>query len=328
MKNMRFTLLSIVFLSSVFAADDVGVTVSGPFTQKNLTIFFVHGTDQLETKDFLSLERALRTGLLVISGTADQTHRLEVANRSSRRPVYLQAGQILKGGTQDRAIAIDSLVAPDTEKLHVLSYCVEKERSFPRGTEDPMRLSSSRFLLPTSSLMVAAQYWGDQGQVWREISEFQKRISRRVRTPVPAEISPTSLQLSLENKQLRARVRNFMDPLLSLRCDADVVGMACAIDGALAKVDIFGSHHLFEMMKTGLFQAAATEAIAQRKRKTNPAVPKKEGVVQLLKQAAEGKVYDDRRAGWATVRSSATLKVAKFESMYLDRRLHLGILAF
>ncbi|MGH6814890.1 MAG: ARPP-1 family domain-containing protein, partial [Hyphomicrobiaceae bacterium] len=98
-----------------FAASFAGVAganerlrISAPVVHENLTIYFVHGPSASGPVP-LTLKEALLKGNFDVHETGSVT-QLFVENRSDEE-VFIQAGDIVKGGRQDRVLTI-SLVLP------------------------------------------------------------------------------------------------------------------------------------------------------------------------------------------------------------------------
>ncbi len=73
--------------------------ISGPFTHENLTVFLIHGEDRIKNKDFLTLQEALKKKKVVVHET-QQVNELAIENVSKTEEVFVQAGDIVKGGQQ------------------------------------------------------------------------------------------------------------------------------------------------------------------------------------------------------------------------------------
>src|SRR5262249_5531978 len=58
---------------------------------------------------------------------------LVVENLSPDVEVYIQAGDIVKGGRQDRVLSYDLIVPPRSGKVPLAAFCVEAGRRQPRG---------------------------------------------------------------------------------------------------------------------------------------------------------------------------------------------------
>ena len=106
-------------------------SVSEPFTHQNLAVYLIHGKDVLPGKKFLPLQEALEQKLVIVheTGTVNQ---LAVENLSPDAEVFIQAGDIVKGGRQDRVLAYDLIVPARSGKMPIASFCVEAGRWQPR----------------------------------------------------------------------------------------------------------------------------------------------------------------------------------------------------
>ncbi len=85
---------------------------SGPFVHENLTVFLIHGKDSSTGQAPLTLEEALAQKKVVIKETGD-VNELNIQNLGTM-PVFIQGGDIVKGGQQDRALQSDMLL-PGTQ---------------------------------------------------------------------------------------------------------------------------------------------------------------------------------------------------------------------
>src|SRR5438094_446282 len=117
-------------------------TVSGPFTHANLTVFLLHGSDVLPGKTILTLQDALAQKKAVVHETS-QVNQLSVENTSEDALLFIQSGDIVKGGKQDRAIAFDLLLPPKSGLVSVGSFCCEAGRWTKRGEEEATRFAES-----------------------------------------------------------------------------------------------------------------------------------------------------------------------------------------
>src|SRR5205809_396303 len=81
-------------------------TLIGPVTHRNLQIFFVKGETQLEARHYATLSEAMEKGIVVIKETG-QVQELSIENLSKSLTVFLNAGDIVKGGRQDRTVTDD-----------------------------------------------------------------------------------------------------------------------------------------------------------------------------------------------------------------------------
>src|SRR5207244_234905 len=116
--------------------------LSGPYNVRNLSIFLIHGQDRLKGKPVITLEQALKKGTFVVHETGE-VNELAVENTSPDSEVFIQFGDVVKGGRQDRIIANDIIIPPSSGKTPVVSFCVEPGRWTQRGREEAARFTSS-----------------------------------------------------------------------------------------------------------------------------------------------------------------------------------------
>jgi hypothetical protein len=298
-------------------------TLSGPYNVRNLSIFLIHGQDRLKGKPVITLEQALKKGTFVVHETGE-VNELAVENTSPDSEVFIQFGDVVKGGRQDRIIANDVIIPPNSGKTPVVSFCVEPGRWAQRGREEAARFNSStalltsqnvRFsggnlgqfgapvhpsLLPRSaagdgfgssggnaqgdlsgalgqsanqlgfgggSITNLGQFGGQgglQSTVWKEVGTLQDKLAKKVGGQVRAPESQSSLQLTLEQKRVAARVAEYVRDLAPvIDGQNDVVGYAFAVNGQLQGAELYASHGLFKKQWRKLLQANAVEAIAE-----------------------------------------------------------------
>ena len=270
--------------------DPAAYTISGPVTHDNLTIFLLHGKDTLSGKPLLTLQEALEQKKAVVHETA-QVNELTVENVSSDVEIYIQPGDIVKGGRQDRLIAFDMIVPPKSGKMPVASFCVEAGRWAKRGGEAEGQFGSSGNVGNSKDLKVAAQSgMRSQDQVWAKVREAQQKLGRNVGQAVENKESPTSLQLTLEDKKLLEEVDKYVKEMAkAVEGKKDVVGYAVAINGRVEAADVYGSNALFLKLWPKLINGSAIEALAEKQKDKKFDVPTTEAVKTFLADAVKGK---------------------------------------
>src|SRR5215212_8441744 len=149
-----------------------GYKISGPYTYENLSIFLVHGKDTLPGKNFLTLQEALAGKVVVVHETKD-VNELAIENVSKDQEVYVQSGDIVKGGQQDRVLAVDLIVEPRSGKIPIAAFCVEQGRWRQRGQESSGKFESSNEIIATNGLKIAANKSKSQSEVWAKVAEAQ-----------------------------------------------------------------------------------------------------------------------------------------------------------
>src|SRR5262249_52472725 len=197
--------------------------ISGPYSHDNLTIFLIRGEDAIKGKKFLTLKEAMEAGEVVVNETGS-VNELTIENLSPDE-LYIQSGEIVKGGKQDRVLAYDLIVPSKSGVVPITSFCVESGRWSKRGNEETTRFNSSTDVVATKDLKIAAKRKQDQNEVWQQVTEARKKLSQNVGEVVQAQESASSLQLSLENGKVQEMTDNYVKALSSIpEGKRDVIG--------------------------------------------------------------------------------------------------------
>jgi hypothetical protein len=239
-----------------------GYRLSGPFTHRNLSIYLVHGKNLIEGRSFLTLQEALEQKKVVVYETND-VNELSIRNRSNQ-DIYVQAGDIVKGGQQDRVLAVDLIVPPKSGKMPIAVFCVESGRWNKRKGERVEGFSTSAEVVPTKDLKLAAKSAKSQTDVWKNVTVAQDKLSENVGTRVNSTVSDSSLQLAVENGKLQETAAAYTRALAGvIRGKNDVIGYVFAINGKVNSADVYASSALFRKLWPKLLKANAIEAIAE-----------------------------------------------------------------
>ena len=268
MKNHRIRGLIAVALFTLAAAFSASAQtsayrISSPYTHKNLTIFLIHGKDQSSKGNVMTLQEAMERKLFVVYETSD-VNELEVENLSKDQEVFIQSGDIVKGGKQDRVLAVSIIIPARSGRVKIDAFCVESGRWTKRGGEDAGKFTSSNDRIVSRELKVAANATRSQQEVWKQVSEAQDKLSSNVGDLVNSGESRSSLQLSLENKKVVANIDEYIKNLSSIADGkSDVIGYAFAINGKINSADVYVSNALFKKVWLKNLKATATEAVSE-----------------------------------------------------------------
>ncbi len=287
------------FSASSHAAGDA--RISGPHVHDNLAVYFIHG-ESAGGPVPLTLAEAIEQARVKVFETGD-VNELKIENIGDEA-VFIQSGDIVKGGKQDRVITSSLIVPPKSGEVPLAAFCVEQGRWSARGTESVARFTSSYESVPSREAKLAmkaprAAATGSTGEnrtasrqadVWDSVSKMQMKLSSGVRADVASPSSETSLQLSLENEKLKEQRSAYVKALQAAgEGGGDIVGYAFAINGKLNSVDVYASNGLFRKMWAKQVQSAATEAIGEKDGKAEP-VPSGDAVKAFLGEAKQGAV--------------------------------------
>lgn len=284
--------------------DDIDLsylTVSEPVVYKNLQICLITGPADLDGKKYVTLSKALKTNMVTVHETQD-VNELRLDNNSNEY-IYINSGEIVKGGQQDRTIQYDVVIAPKQKNVDLASFCVESGRWSQRGTEDMVAFESSEKMVSNNSIKLAAKHDKNQSKVWKEVAVYQDQTEIKVNNEyeqhvnhvsVKSEVSESSLELTLENEEIEKIQKEYKDNIFKqLTASKDAVGFAYFMNGKLYGVDIFNNHQLFADLYDKLLDAAIAEAISLYNKKDKVLTASKISVIKLL--SANAKVYQDEK---------------------------------
>jgi hypothetical protein len=245
-------------------APKIEYTITGPFTHGNLAIFLIQGPETLASKHFLTLQEAVAQKKAIVHETQN-VGQLTVENVGRDVDIFIQSGDIVQGGQQDRILAVDLLVPPQT-KMPIPSFCVEHGRWQQRGLESAAVFEKVPAKAPSKDLKLAVNYRRDQRLVWREVAQAQSKLSQNLGAAVQGGASATSLPLSLENKKLLEATTQYEKELAKVvEGNPGVIGYAYVVNGQVSGAEVFGSGALFRKLWPDLLRSNAIEAVAEAK---------------------------------------------------------------
>jgi hypothetical protein len=108
--------------------------LSGPYKHDNLSIYLVHGQDRVQTK-YLTLTEALEQHKVVVYETGS-VNQLQIENLS-KEDVYIQSGESVKGGRQDRVLKVSATQAQLAKNLQTQVKSTVSESSYQLSLEAP-----------------------------------------------------------------------------------------------------------------------------------------------------------------------------------------------
>jgi hypothetical protein len=264
-----FALAAIVFCVSLFSMRRLAAQtqpagdyrISGPYAHENLSVFLIHGANRLSRK-LLTLEEALDQQKVVVYETRN-VNELSIENVSNE-DVFIESGDIVKGGAQDRTLKDDLILPSKSGKVSISSFCVEHGRWTRRGNESVATFNGSQQSVATKQLKMAVRMKADQREVWDQVAQAQEKLSARVGGGARAAASPTSFAMTMESPAIRRSTDGYIQELAGIvNGKSDVVGYAFAIDGKINSADIYASHELFGKLWMKLLRASSVEAVTE-----------------------------------------------------------------
>jgi hypothetical protein len=320
-----------------------GHRVSGPVVHENLAVYFIHGKSA-PGKVPLTLEEAMVKGVVKVRETSN-VNQLEIENLGNDE-VFVQSGDIVKGGKQDRTLMVSLVLPPKSGSVPIASFCVEEGRWAARGREDARSFSTASAAVPSREMKLAIkapmpaapavdptsssdptrlrtilirpgenETGARQQQVWESVRQTQAKLAGGVGAQVRSAQSASSLQLALENERLLDVQKGYLASLKSAgeRAD-DIIGFVFAVNGELNSADVYPSNGLFRKMWTKLLTASVIEAIGH-KAGTAAAPPSVEAVTAFLAAAEAGKSSEKALNAGARLETREADKAYLFETV-------------
>ncbi|HYE98660.1 MAG TPA: DUF6569 family protein [Planctomycetota bacterium] len=301
--------------------------LDGPHARGNLALFFLCAKEAVGDTDCVTLEEALRSGALRVTEKAEgaEVNELQVEN-SGDRPVYLQAGDTVKGGQQDRTLAADVVLPPKSGRRTLDAFCVEPGRWEARpGATAPsggaaLAFQAAHAPVASKEQKLALKYAKSQDQVWDEGRKVNQAFARQSGESQAVD----SFVLAVETPEIQKRVSEAV-AALEKSIPPDAVGVAVAVNGQLESVDVYTSTGLFRKLWPKLLRGAVLESIA-KEADGDPKPVSEADVRAALAKAAEGPATTETRPGRMTLQVYDREKTVLFDTHSEGTLVHRQLL--
>lgn len=317
------------------AAVIAGYSVSGPYTHANLTVFLLHSPGVAkDTATYLTLEEALKAKTLQVTekGEGGEVNTLQVENTGDQ-PVFLQAGDTVKGGKQDRTIAVDMLLQPKSAKQDIAAFCVEPGRWAARGGAGEARYANvfgvASAPVASKEQKLAVKLSQDQNKVWDEGRKVQKGLAdnAELKESRGRVTGAASYVVTSELPEVEKQTQAYVEALLKVaQGKADAVGMAYTVNGEASTMEVYSSPGLFQKLWAKLLKGAAVEAFSKK----SDAVPAREGTADDIKvfltRASDGKTTSKDLPQDVRLETVDAAKTAIFETRVKGELLHRQVM--
>ena len=277
--------------------------ISGPFAHENLTVYLVHGKAGGGPVP-LTLQEALAKQKVRINETGN-VNELAIENLADEE-IFIQSGDIVKGGRQDRALTVSLVLPPHSGQIPIAAFCVEQGRWSARSSEDGKTFSVADAAMPSRAAKIVMSApapaappstlnrlplpldGSAQQAMWLEARRIQEKLSNNLQVDVAEPKSPTSLGLTLDNEKLQRAQTAYVTALQPQgEQEDDVVGYVFAINGRVNSAAVYASNGLFRKMWPKLLRASAVEAIGAGREDALPLAV--EDIKSFIKTAESGR---------------------------------------
>lgn len=305
--------------------------ITGPYTHENLAVYVIRGA-VVDTREYLTLDEGLNAGLVAVreKGARQgqdraEVNSLEIENRSDKW-LFLQAGDIVKGGKQDRTIMTDLTLPPHSQPTPIDAFCVERGRWTARDSSAVFGKNTG--IAGGVALKRAIQGEKSQTRVWEEVAKADAKATDAVRTvdvayappPGAATLSSTGTYNAIvENPALQGNRTTLVKALLPhVQKDKSAIGIAVAINGEVVSADVYASPALFQKLSRKLLDSYATEAMLSREAGTSAAAPGKDAVLAFLSNPSGGSSKSERLGSSMHQRTVEGNKTVLYEYAYQE----------
>lgn len=216
---------------------------------------------------YITLSDAMRENKIVISeqvaespGTAEDTEgeRFDVpvvntlfAENVSTDTVLILGGEIVDGGNQDRMIAMDVTIPPQSGKIDLSVFCVEKGRWSGSQPFFTVGIQS----LPPAEIRSEAREVNDQQLVWDKVDMKMAEMDVQSPTGTIADL--------MEDDDYQEELDAYVSHLRYVFHDREnVVGVIAVVGDKIIGCDIFATHELLDTYFPNILQSYSSEALA------------------------------------------------------------------
>jgi hypothetical protein len=225
-------------------------------------------------------------GLVTITEQEEERVGALWIDNKSDRPLYLQEGERLIGGKQDRTIISSLVIPPKSGKTSVPTFCVERSRWVEGNKGRQFGFSVNPALAP-KGVRGAAKVEGSQTHVWGCVAAQKVSANKTLQCPN----TNSSVKEMLDAPQVQTLSEEYAVALgraLDRAENGDAVGMAIVFNGQIEEVNLYPNRALFRKLFPRLVRAYAVQAALLKDQAKGGQPMTAEAVAQFL-QARDAK---------------------------------------
>jgi hypothetical protein len=173
----------------------------------------------------------------------------------TKRPLFILAGQMIRGAKQDRVFARDVLLL-DQGRGPLPVYCVESGR----WTSGPTEFTAAKLVIG-NEVRGAVNMQADQGVVWAKVSEVQDSVGQRSDT--------SAYRVVLESEEVEGIVEELGEVFADFAGDG-ACGVLLFGGGFVLGLDFFDGAELFGALSEELTVAYSTQVVTLEEETGHP----------------------------------------------------------
>lgn len=271
---------------------NVQYRVSGPYAHQNLTVFLLH-TDKQDDREFITLDQGLKDKSVTVSEKKQEQVEELVVSNDSALPLFLQEGDRLQGGKQDRILYSSLVIPPKTKDMAIPTFCCEQSR-WQAGATGAFFEGTHNAAQAPKEVRIAGKVAKNQALVWDKVQSAKSEASGMM----IAGFSNSSLNETLDAPAVKKISDDFANALSSvLQNHSDAVGVVIAINGTIEEVNVYPNHQLLSKQYPRLIQSYALDATLRKNDAANAKVCMAGDVAEFLVAGKEKSVRDEKLNG-------------------------------
>jgi hypothetical protein len=256
--------------------------ITGPYAHENVEVFLLHSAEQ-DDRDFVTLDDGLREGTVRISEQQqERVNALEIENDGDQA-LYLQEGERLRGGKQDRVIIASLIVPPHSGRMSLPTFCVEQSR-WSEGTSGRGFGITESLALAPKGVRGAAKVDGSQSGVWSCVGTQKRSASKQLNTPNRT----SSINETLDSPEAARHLQSYAEALSAvLPHHPDAIGVAVLINGEIEEVNLYPNHGVLSKLYPRLINSYAFQALLLNGKAQDVAPESAATIARFIREGAE-----------------------------------------
>lgn len=186
-------------------------------------------------------------------GGGESVNALQVEN-TSNDTIFLMAGELVKGGKQDRVVAKDMILPPKSGKQTLPVFCVEQGRWTYHATGGSAADFNGYSNIVSNSVRDAVVNDKSQGKVWSEVDEVTTANGAATDSRTYNALANSDTYL----KKTQPYLDYFKD---KFKNSSDVVGVIALSGDTLIGADVFYNSFMFNKQYPNLLHSYVTDVV-------------------------------------------------------------------
>ncbi len=182
---------------------------------------------------------------------AAQVNTLQVINESDKY-LFIAAGEIIKGGKQNRVVSRDVIIPPGEASGALDVFCVEQGR-WTAYEDSGNSFASAKELVAQNSLKRTILAEADQSAVWEKVSELN--AAQEVSTETGNYLA--GIEEGIDDEAAAEYVLSLLPQLTILR----PAGIVAAVNGTVQGADVYFDPRLFAAHAEKILRSYAYDAL-------------------------------------------------------------------